>query len=158
MSRRYVSSMTSRTLHWIIGPYWAEAYLVACACLANLVHCSAQWLKCQSTTIYRCQLESLCCSLGCPCILKIGFELMPAGTACPTIKWTHKQIFRPTSSYLTDCTTLLVFRLCCQAVLAGISSKPILSIWGHPTVHWWTCGQIVLCFQNLSIKWCWLGV
>ena len=47
-------------------------------------------------------------SMGCSCILKISFKLFTAGTACVTIEVAQMQIFRVTSQYLTDCTTLLL--------------------------------------------------
>ena len=50
--------------------------------------------------------------LGCSYILKIGFELMPARTACPTITRSPKKNFRHISQYLTDCTTVLCWGPC----------------------------------------------
>ena len=57
-------------------------------------------------------LSILPCPLGCSYILKIGFELMPAWTACPTITRSSEKIFRHISQYLTDCTTVLCWGPC----------------------------------------------
>ena len=56
------------------------------------------WPKKSKLTVYivlHCSVHSeLHCALGCSYILKMGFELMPARTACPTITISPPKNFR----------------------------------------------------------------
>ena len=51
-------------------------------------------------------------TVGCPYIPKIGFELMPAKTACLNITISPQKNFRHITSYLTECTTVLCWSPC----------------------------------------------
>ena len=68
------------------------------------------WCTCEGRA--RCCANRQLSPLGCSYILIIGLELMPARTACPTIKRSPEKNFRHISQYLTDCTTVLCWVPC----------------------------------------------